>query len=87
MIRKEKFGSAMFAMSTVLVLARAIAYDKRSFADLAAVLDVAEHLPRLVSEDKDQTEEFRNNLVLLANRDAAFELAIRRFDQPCPERW
>jgi hypothetical protein len=87
MIRPEKLGSAMFALNAVLVLARSMAYDKRPTEDIAAVLDIAENLPRLLVEQEDRTNAFRDSLVQLVSRDPVFELALRRFDQPAPERW
>ncbi|EPX58423.1 hypothetical protein D187_003895 [Cystobacter fuscus DSM 2262] len=44
------------------------------------MLDVAEYLPMLMLEPADRTEEFRNQLADLAQRDSAFALALARFD-------
>lgn len=87
MVSQERFGSALFSLNTVLVLTRAMAYDGKTGAALARVLDVAEVLPRLLAESVDRTSEFRKHLVQLSTIDKAFDLAVARFDQDPPARW
>ncbi|WP_043432498.1 hypothetical protein [Cystobacter fuscus] len=79
MISNLKSRNALSAINAVLVLARSMAHEGRS-GDVAAVLDVAEYLPMLMLEPADRTEEFRNQLADLAQRDSAFALALARFD-------
>ena len=79
MIADSKRRNALNAINAVLVLARSMAYEGKS-SDVAAILDVAEYLPLLMLESGDRTEEFRKQLVDLAQRYSAFALALARFD-------
>ncbi|AGC48285.1 hypothetical protein MYSTI_07013 [Myxococcus stipitatus DSM 14675] len=79
MIADAKQRSALEALNGVLVLARSMASEGKS-DDLAVVLDTAEYLPLLMLEPVDRTEEFRGQLVDLAQRFPRFEWALTRFD-------
>jgi hypothetical protein len=87
MIPADRLGNALYALNAVLVLARHMAQTKRDSADIARVLDVAEYLPRLMSEPEDATTEFREQLVGLATDYPEFALAVERFDKPLPTSW
>ncbi|WP_241757950.1 hypothetical protein [Myxococcus landrumensis] len=67
MIAEAKKRSALKAINAVLVLARSMAYEGKS-DEVATVLDVAEYLPLLMLEPVDRTEEFRGQLLDLAQR-------------------
>lgn len=77
----KKQNRALIALNSILVLARALAYEGKS-DDVAYVLDVAEYLPLLMLDPADKTDEFRQQLVTLADKYPNFTLAIERFDAP-----
>jgi hypothetical protein len=79
MVDAHKQRGALAAINAILVLARALAYEGKS-AEVAQVLDVAEYLPMLMLERDDKTNEFRDQLVGLAERYPDFQLAVERFD-------
>jgi hypothetical protein len=79
MIEQTKQRSALAALNAILVLGRQMARQGQS-ADLVEILDVAEYLPMLMLDSKDCTAEFRQNLVDLARKRPAFEMALQRFD-------
>lgn len=81
MINVEKQKSALWAINAVLVMARAMAYDRAPHADLADVLDTAEYLPMLMLETADRTSAFRETLACLAQRYPRFGIALQRFDE------
>ncbi|WP_426733188.1 hypothetical protein [Myxococcus faecalis] len=81
MIADSKRRNALTAINAVLVLARSMAYEGKS-SEVASVLDVAEYLPMLMLESADRTEEFRAQLVDLAQRYPTFALALMHFDAP-----
>lgn len=87
MIDPRKLGSAFYALNTVLVLAREMAYDGRSGREIAEVLDIAEYLPKLMAEPEDHTVKFRDFLEQLVSKDRRFGLALERFDNVVPPRW
>jgi len=87
MIEQQKLSTALYSLHTILVLARAMAYDGRPGKEIADVLDLAEHMPRLLVDDLDRTNEFRECLVELSGKHAGFELALERFDRGAPKRW
>lgn len=87
MIRSEKMSNALYAIHTVLVLARGMAYEGRSGTEIAEVLDTAEYLPRLLAVSDDQTEQFRRFLVDLAGKHTSLQLAVDRFDKTAPLSW
>lgn len=80
MVKPEKQEPALLAINAVLVLARAMAYEKAPHAAIADVLDSAEYLPMLLLEATDQTALFRATLDGLASRYPGFNLALQKFD-------
>ena len=87
MVHARKLNSALFALNTVIVLAREMAYDERPCKELAGVLDVAEFLPRLLAETEDRTSDFREYLCHLSMMNGRFNLALERFDRDAPSKW
>jgi hypothetical protein len=86
MVRIDKLPNALYALNAVLILARSMAYRNQP-GNVAVVLDVAEHLPRLLAEPEDRTDDFRGFLVDLAAKNKDFHLAVLRFDREVPTRW
>lgn len=84
MIRKGKWQNALAALNSVLVVARAMAYEKRPHEELALVLDAAEYLPTLISRATDETEMFRATIVGLLDTDPRFNIALEKFDNHEP---
>lgn len=84
MVLVTKEHGALAALHTVLVLARFRALNGES--GVAAILDTAEHLVRLLGSKEDATDEFRENIRGLAESLPQFRLALDRFDNP-PENW
>lgn len=82
MVQTDKYQSALCALNRVLVLGRAMAYDRVAHSEIAELLDIAEYLPRLMAEEADTTEEFRAQLSFMAERWPRFNLALRAFDEP-----
>lgn len=80
MIDEKKEEAALLAIHAVLVLARAMAYNKAPHEEIAAVLDDAELLPMLILRNTDQTEFFRMMLKGLAERFPGFGGALDAFD-------
>jgi len=87
MVRKEKVGNALAALNAVLVTARKLAYDQRPHQQIADALDAAEYLPRLLAEQEDRTDAFREMLVGLTALDPGFHFAVERFDTENLGRW
>ena len=88
MVSGEKFSNALRSLNHVLVLVRAMAYDRADHGDIADALDIAEYLPRLLASPEDQTAEFRACLADLGNRWPDFNGAVEYFDSPTvDERW
>lgn len=71
---------AIAAIQTVIIAARTMASRKAAHEKLADVLDIAEYLPGLILEPRDRTQEFREQLVGLAEKYPAFSWALQRFD-------
>lgn len=80
MIAQVKHRPALLALNLVLVRARRMAYEQAPHSRLAAVLDVAELLPVLISEERDRTADFRAHLEGVLRLDAGFMGAVQRFD-------
>jgi hypothetical protein len=78
---------ALYALNTVLVLARHMAAAGEKGADVADVLDIAEYLLRLIAVVEDRTVEFREQLAGLRDKYKQFALAVDRFDGTIPPRW
>jgi len=87
MIRPEKLNNALAALNAVLVTARKFAYDQVGYQKIADALDTAEYMPRLIADQEDQTEAFRDALVGLTALDVGFTFALERFDRVALERW
>jgi len=82
MISAEKSQNALRTMNHVLVLVRKMAYDRVDQKQIADVLDIAEYLPRLLADERDQTSAFRDCLGDLAARWRDFGSALELFDGP-----
>ena len=80
MISAEKFQNALRALNHVLVLTRKMAYSRADQREIADVLDVAEYLPRLIADPRDNTSTFRNHLADVAARWPDFGTALQYFD-------
>lgn len=80
MIRKGKWHNALAALNSVLVVARAMAYERRNHEELANVLDVGEYLPLLIAGPNDETDFFRATIVGLVAIDERFNMAVEKFD-------
>jgi hypothetical protein len=76
----DKERVALWSINAVLVVARALAYERASHELLADVLDTAEYLPLLLLHTSDETAHFRDMLAGLADRDQRFQIALDRFD-------
>jgi hypothetical protein len=87
MIGPEKLPSALYALHTILVLARQMAYDRNPHEEIAGVLDAAEYLPQLLAGGQDETHEFREHLKELSSKYPRFDLALQRFEGSVPARW
>lgn len=87
MVRKDRFNNALAALNAVLVTARTLAYEQRPHEEIANVLDAAEYLPRLLAEEEDQTDAFRETLVGLTSINIGFNFALERFDSEDLGRW
>lgn len=83
MIRAEHQRGALKAINAIFVRARAAAYEGDT-EDMAEVFDVAEYLPCLMLETRDRTDEFRGQLVDLAERFPRYARALSAFDEPDP---
>ncbi|MBE7448012.1 MAG: hypothetical protein HS111_03725 [Kofleriaceae bacterium] len=80
MIRPDKQDAALYALNSVLVRARMMAFQQEPHDKIAKVLDVAELLPMLIARRDDTTAEFRLHLEGLLSVDPAFGAALERFD-------
>ncbi len=59
MISQEKSRNALRVIHDIIILARKMAYDKVDHKKIASVLDDLEHLPMLILDENDRTEDFR----------------------------
>lgn len=86
MISIGKLPAAYYALNGVLVRARTLAEHEGACDQLRRILDYAEDLVRLVANDADETDRFREVLVEIAER---FQCAfvVQRFDEVQPKRW
>ena len=87
MIDPEKSDQALQALHRVLVETRLMALDGEPTSDIAEVLDWAELLPRLIATEGDKTEEFRDTLEAIVEKNSRFTHAVRAFARPQPVRW
>lgn len=87
MIPASKLNNTYAALNAVLVTARAMAYDGIAADTTASVLDVADYLPRLLADEEDRTEAFRQSLEDLVLVNAGFNFALERFDNAELAKW
>jgi hypothetical protein len=87
MVDPEKQNRALHALQRVLVFTRAMALDGQCTDRIAAVLDWAELLPKLIACEQDKTGEFRDALRAIAEKEPSFKAAVSAFDWPEPVRW
>ena len=80
MVNPDKLNNALFALHRILVEARAMTATGEARA-LAEVLDWAEPLPRMIgSKDRDQTQEFRQYVEAIVERQPRFRHALCALD-------
>jgi hypothetical protein len=79
MIQKDKLNNALYALQSVLIFARQMAYEGKAHKEIANILDSAEYLPYLIANEKDETENFRNHLLNIADKYGCHS-CIERFD-------
>jgi hypothetical protein len=86
MVHHAKLTNALYALQGVLIRARAMANEPGKEKEVAKILDYAEHLPRLIANQTDETRNFREILEVVATR---FQCAfiLQRFDDPAPPKW
>jgi len=80
MIRDSHLKNALYALNGVLIRARAMAAMQAPYSDIAAVLDVAELLPMLIANNRDETDWFRRVLEGLVQTHPGFDFVLQRFD-------
>ena len=81
MISTEKQASAIEALHSVILVARAMGYLNEPSIDIARVLDVAEYLIVLLMKPEDTTAEFRECLESLAQQRDLLQTALLIFDR------
>jgi hypothetical protein len=81
MVRAEKLHKALYAINGILVIARLMAYEKDSYERIAEILDVAELLPMLLRDSKDNTEFFRQMLVGCSEQFPKTSFTLQHFDE------
>jgi hypothetical protein len=87
MIVPDKLHNALYALQGVLIRTRSLAMaETTARKDLASILDYAEHLPRLIASQTDQTTSFREILVDVADRYQC-PFVLQRFDEQVPSNW
>jgi hypothetical protein len=79
LIRKDKFDNALYALQGVLIFARKMAYENKAHKEIADILDTAEYLPYLISNNRDETENFRNHLLDIVDKYGC-HICVERFD-------
>ena len=67
----------------MLIRARSLANEPDKAKELAALLDYAEHLPRLIADQADETRNFRAVLAEVAGRYQC-GFVLQRFDEQAP---
>jgi hypothetical protein len=86
MIASDKLPNALYALQGVLIYARSLANHPSNAKEAAALLDYAEHLPRLIASEVDETNKFRDVIAEIASRyKCAF--VLQRFDEAVPSAW
>lgn len=87
MVDPSRHKQALHAIQRVLTFARTMALQGESTMRIAGVLDWAELLPRLLAAEQDKTDEFRNALAAIVEREPHFSDAVAAFDFPPGVRW
>ncbi|HEY2585323.1 MAG TPA: hypothetical protein VGI81_06120 [Tepidisphaeraceae bacterium] len=87
MINPDKHNQALHAIHRILTFTRKMALQGESTSRIAGVLDWAELLPRLLAAEQDKTDEFRNALAAIVEREPHFGDAVAAFDFPPGVRW
>jgi hypothetical protein len=88
MIKAEMLNNALYALHSILVRARFMAYTSANTQDIAVILDYAEALPRLIAVTDDMTQDFRQYIVDIVSRYPECSYILDRFDNsPAPETW
>jgi hypothetical protein len=87
MVDLQKQKQALHALHRVLTFARTMALQGQSASRIAAILDWAEVLPRLLASEQDKTAEFRDALAAIVDREPTFNDAVEAFDFPPGTRW
>ncbi len=86
MIESGKLPNALYALQGILIRARSLADDPKNANELTALLDYAEHLPRLIASQGDETIKFREMLAEVAGRFKC-GFVVQRFDESAPLNW
>jgi len=81
MITPDKLPNALYALQDVLIRARSLANEPAKAKELAALLDYAEHLPRLIANQTDETNNFRAILKDVGDRYQCV-FVLQRYDEP-----
>jgi hypothetical protein len=84
MIATSKYKQAVRALQDVFILARKLAHERADHEEIARLLDYAEYLPALILEEEDTTNEFRDNLVEIAEQ-FSWAVVLERFDEDLDE--
>ena len=87
MVDPEKQNRALHALQRVLVSTRTMALQGQCSERIAAVLDWAELLPKLLASEQNKTQEFRDALTAIAEKEPSLEAAVSAFDWQEPVRW
>jgi hypothetical protein len=87
MVDPEKQNRALHALQRVLVSKRSMALRGQCSERIAAVLDGAELLPKLLASEHNKTQEFRDTLLAIAEKEPCLQAAVSAFDWPEPVRW
>jgi hypothetical protein len=88
MIAPSKAAQALYALNGVLVQLRFLALRGEDPVRIAAILDVIEMLPRLLSTPDDRTNEFEGYLRGLAESYPGFGIGLARFlEDTVPDTW
>jgi hypothetical protein len=80
MITKNKEIAAVKALQALIIRGRTMAYEKADYARIADLLDASEYLASFISDKRDMTTTFRENLVTLAKKHKC-NMALDDFDQ------
>jgi hypothetical protein len=87
MVCTEKKDQALQALHRVLTGARFMALTNEASSRIADVLDWAELLPRYLAATEDQTKQYRDTLVTIAEKTPELNHALAAFDRTECARW